>query len=198
MLSLFFDIKTAAQSNSRTQLGYPVTTSLSSPENVIYKPFEPPAPYSAPTLVVRGSRSTGVGTSLRANRTVGDEALRGWLDERDSPLAPFTTELLASEYWSTILGICTIEQYSCTRLPHGTNWNLWGIMKPGGGLQFYATAEEGIAAIHSFLQRAETLRGRPTIESFRGWYCYSASDPEHICRNWEPVVLRVKAELESL
>jgi hypothetical protein len=71
-------------------------------------------------------------------------------------------------------------------------------MKSGGGLQFYATAEEGIQAIHNFLERAETIRGRPTIESFRGWYCVNRNYAGNVCPNWESTVLRVKSELESL
>jgi hypothetical protein len=125
-------------------------------------------------------------------------SLRAYLEGKGSPLAPFAELILESKYWSTIIGICHIEQYSCSRLPHGNNWNLWGIMKPGGGLQFYATAQEGLDAIHGFLERAETVRGRPTIESFRGWYCYSSSEPGHVCSNWEPVVLRIRAEVEAL
>ena len=71
-------------------------------------------------------------------------------------------------------------------------------MRPGGGLQRLTTPEEGIAAIHEFLERAETVRGKPTIESFRGWYCYASYNTSHICPEWEPQVLKIKAEVENL
>lgn len=66
-----------------------------------------------------------------------------------------------------------------------------------GHLKSYPTLGAGLDAIEAFLVKAEA-HGRDTIESFRGWYCYSASEPGHVCRNWEAVVLRTKAELESL
>lgn len=70
-------------------------------------------------------------------------------------------------------------------------------MKVGGGLQFFATAEEGIAAIDAYLARRES-QGRTTIESFRGFYCVNRNYPGNVCPNWESVVLKVKAEVESL
>lgn len=136
-------------------------------------------------------------TPIRADETGTAEALRQYLQSKGSPLAPFTDRLLESEYWSTIIGICTIEQYSCSRLPGGDNWNLWGLMRAGGGLQRFETAAGGIQAIDSFLSKAES-RGRTTIESFRGWYCVNRNYPGNVCPNWEPTVLKVKNELEAL
>jgi hypothetical protein len=187
-------VRTAAQSNSPSPLGPGTTLSLYAPENVIYKPQIPPVEFPVLPDAVADS---GRGTSLRAANAVSEKALRQYLAAIGSPLADYAGTLAASPYTGTIIGICAIEQYHCSRLPNGNNWNLWGLMKPGGGLQFFATADEGIAAIDAFLARAES-RGRTTIESFRAWYCYSATGPEHICRNWEPVVLQVKAEVEAL
>jgi hypothetical protein len=61
----------------------------------------------------------------------------------------------------------------------------------------YETAVEGIGAIDAFLRKAEG-NGRDTVEEFRGWYCVNRAYAGNICPNWEPTVLRVKAELESL
>jgi hypothetical protein len=69
-------------------------------------------------------------------------------------------------------------------------------MSAGHLLQF-PSLEAGIAAEDAFLSKAES-NGRDTIEAFRAWYCYDASAADHICPNWEPTVLRIKAELESL
>lgn len=69
-------------------------------------------------------------------------------------------------------------------------------MKNGHIIRFQ-NLSEGLDAIEQFLANAEN-RGRTTIESFRGWYCYSASEPNHICKNWEEVVIKTKNEVESL
>lgn len=96
----------------------------------------------------------------------------------------------ASPHWSTIIAICTIEQANCSRLPGGTNWNLWGI---GGssGLKRYASAEEGISAISGLLAGYE-LKGYDTIEELNCYYVQPCS------ANWLRVVLTTKATLESL
>jgi hypothetical protein len=93
-----------------------------------------------------------------------------------------------SPYATTIIGICTIEQSSCSRRPGGTNWNLWGI---GGasGLKYYATAEEGIAAINNWLAAHEA--GHPTIESLDGFYVVPYS------QTWLNVVLKTQTSLTS-
>lgn len=71
-----------------------------------------------------------------------------------------------------------------------------GLMSSGHLIQF-ASLADWVDAEDRFLARAEA-NGRTTIESFRGWYCYSASEPGHVCSNWESVVLRTKAAVESL
>ena len=132
--------------------------------------------------------------STRAEKTIPVEKLQAYLEQKGSPLAPYAGNILESSYWSTILGICKIEQSKaggiCNRLPGGQNWNLWGI---GGasGLNYYSTAEEGIAAISDLLTKYEA-RGYDTIEKLNGYYVQPASS------NWFNVVLRTKQELESL
>lgn len=66
-----------------------------------------------------------------------------------------------------------------------------------GHLKSYSTLGDGIAAIETFLAQAEDY-GRNTIESFAGWYCQDATQPGRVCPNWQPTVLRIKAEVESL
>lgn len=70
-------------------------------------------------------------------------------------------------------------------------------MKPGGGLQRYKSAEEGIQAIHNFLENKAWNRGRLTLEKFRGWYCVNKKFPGNVCPEWEPHVKKIKAEIES-
>jgi hypothetical protein len=104
--------------------------------------------------------------------------------------------LMASEYWSTIVAICTIEQYSCSRVPQGTNWNLCSIMGCHG-LCTYTTAEEGITAIDSFLAKAER-NGRTTSNAMLDNIATPNYSENHICPKWEPTVLKVRRELEAV
>jgi hypothetical protein len=161
--------------------------------NVIYKPNPPVVEVGQPSpqRVV----TTRAKTSIRAATTMPDEALRQYLESKGSPLSDYVQELLESPYWSTIIWICTIEEYSCSVNPHDSN-NLWGIMC-SGSICSYPSLEAGIAAIDAFLRKAES-NGRDTIEEFRGWYCVNDKYPGKICPNWESVVLRTKSQLESL
>lgn len=128
--------------------------------------------------------------SIQATTTISEEALRQYLDTKGaSNLLPFASQILESPYWSTIIGICTIEEYSCSVNPYETN-NLWGLMS-GGHLIKFSTLGDGITAIDTFLAKAER-NGRTTIESFRGWYCASE------CTNWESTVINTKEKLEAL
>jgi len=128
--------------------------------------------------------------SIRTDKRISRAVLRVWLQERGSPLAGYSDQLMQSPYWSTILGICQIEQYGCARLPGGKNYNLWGI---GGssGLAYYSTPEQAIEAISMLLARYEES-GHDTIEKLNGYYVQPAS------ANWLNTVLRTKSELESL
>src|ERR1051326_2399604 len=48
--------------------------------------------------------------SARAQKQVSPEVLSVWLSSKLSPLAPYSEQLAQSNYWSTIIGICVIEQ----------------------------------------------------------------------------------------
>lgn len=132
--------------------------------------------------------------STRAEKQISEEALRNLLEARHSPLAPFAGQILASPYWSTIIGICTIEQYGCTKAP---NWNFWGIKSSGKcgasgkGFARYCTAEEGIQAISNLLARYES-KSKDTLEELNGYYVQPASS------NWLNTVIKAKDELERL
>jgi hypothetical protein len=170
-----------------------VTYPIDANHSVVYKPnVESPKPTGHEDGVSGISGPLGHSTahhSIRATTAVSLEALRQRLSSWNSPLEDQASLLLRSPYWSTILGICAIEEYHCSVLPGGNNWNLWGI-GGAGGLQFYATPEEGIAAINDWLAAHEATY--PTIESLNGYYVVPAS------ANWQSVVISVKSELESL
>lgn len=142
--------------------------------------------------------------SIRASKTISEEALRQYLEAKHSPLVPWAGSLGESPYWSTIIGICTIEEYSCSVNPHETN-NLWGIMC-SGHLCSYPSLAAGITAINDYLANRDA-QGLDTVEKFRtqkigdkyrAIYCYEANSADHICWGWERTVIRVKTELENL
>lgn len=126
-------------------------------------------------------------TPLIASNTISVTALQSWLEKQNSPLAPYAEQILQSQYWSLIIGICYIEQYHCSKAP-GNNY--WGMMKSGGGLMVFKTLPDGIAYMDAYFVKLS--RTRSTVESLRGYYCASA------CTNWEPTVKRIKQELEHL
>lgn len=155
------------------------------PENVIYKATAQPDDRQSVSKQLPANVHP-----IRADKTITIDTLRQYLTSKKSPLAENADTLLGSPYWSTIIGICAIEEYGCSVNPFGSN-NLWGIMCGSGVLCRYPDLPTGIDAIHRFLERAES-KGRTTIESFRGWYCASA------CTTWEPTVIKVKLLVENL
>ena len=162
-----------------------------SPENVLYsKSIENlPESTSPPQSNGVGEKVRGIGTSIRASHTISEEALRQYLEAKHSPLESEIQQLLNSPYWSTIIGICTIEEYSCSVNPSNSN-NLWGLMSNGKIIRF-PTLEAGIQAINDFLAKAE-IKGRTTIEKLNCWYVQPCS------QTWLKTVLRTKDLLESL
>lgn len=125
--------------------------------------------------------------TTRAERHVESGVLQAYLESKRSPLAPYSRLILESSHWSTIIGICAIEQYGCTKAP---SWNYWGIMC-SGRVCHYGSAEEGIAAISNLLAKYEA-RGKDTIESMNGYYVVPASSL------WLNTVIKTKAAVEGL
>lgn len=185
IIAFMINTEIAARTDAHTE--YENTQEITQPSTPVLKP-EP-----------RPDQSKH-GTSLKSPQPISEEKLRAYLASLTgpgtvgSPLASHATQLVASEYVGTIVGICAIEQYNCTRAPYH---NYWGIMKPGGGLKRYGSLEEGIADIHAHLARRES-QGLTTIESLRGRYCVDKRYPGAVCPNWEPYVKRIKAQVEAL
>lgn len=163
-------------------------------DGAIQQPISLPEPSRVRPTIGKNTGTSSPSISgrhtTRAERTISEGQLRQWLENKRSPLAPYTESILHSDYWSTIIGICTIEQYGCTRLPGGKNWNLWGI---GGssGLRYYSTPEEAIQAISELLAKYET-RGYDTIEALNCYYVQPCSQA------WYNTVLKTKTTLENL
>lgn len=153
---------------------------------IVNPPLGPP--YSEPIKkVVPVKKITVASTPLVASRKIDSNTLAAWLEKQNSPLAQYSDQLLSSDYWSLIIGICYIEQYHCSKAPSN---NYWGMMKSGGGLMKFTNLSEAITYMDNYFVKLSTRKS--TVESLRGYYCASA------CTNWEPTVKRIKAELESL
>lgn len=188
---LLFTFKALA--DDKPPFDYHVIYPINDATATAYKPT-PPSEIDRPRPA--GTVSTAQDNhTIRASTAGSETAVRQWLTQKDSPIAVLVPSLLQSPYWSTIIGICTIEEYSCSVNPYDTN-NLWGIMA-NGHLKSYPTLRDGIDAIEAFLAQAED-HGRNTIESFAGWYCVDTNQPHNVCPNWQPTVLRIKTQLESL
>lgn len=191
LLVLLFAFKTLA--DDKTPFDYHLNYPINDATATVYKSNSPVEPPPSPS---RSGSSNSAGHATRAATDPNIPALRQRLQDWGSRLAGEMDSLDVSPYWSTILAICYIEQAQCSRLPYGTNWNLWGLMY-GGHLKTYSTAGDGLNAIEAFIAKAES-NGRTTIESFAGWYCVDTSQPHNVCPNWQPTVLRIKAQLEAL
>lgn len=154
---------------------------------VLYsKPVEEPKTIEQPKSV---KPKAVTGTNLKSDKKPDTAKLEAWLEAKGSPLAPYASNLAESDFWALLIGICTIEQYGCTR---GPNFNLWGMMKAGGeraGLRAFSSYPDAIAYMDGYFIRLYPRK--QTVESLRGYYCASA------CTNWEPTVLKIKKELEA-
>lgn len=125
--------------------------------------------------------------SIRAEKEVSEQNLRVWLSKHESPLEPYSEQLAKSPYSSTIIGICTIEQYSCTKAPFN---NYWGIFC-GKALCRYDSIPNGIQAANDLLDKMYN-NGHTTVESLNCYYVVPCSS------NWLNTVLATKQTLENL
>jgi hypothetical protein len=159
-----------------------------SQNNVAYKPVIETAPeIKLPSRPVIPARLSNFSHSILAATAISPEALRQYLESKGSPLAGYVELLQASPYWSTIIGICTIEEYSCTHFPEN---NMGGLMSRGHLIPFNTLAD-WISAENAFLEKAYA-EGKTTIESLNGWYVVPASN------EWLNTVIQTKQTLENL
>lgn len=132
------------------------------------------------------------GTDLKSPSPIDAEKLKVFLQH--SPLAAHTEQIVKSDFASLIIGICWIEQHKCASAPYN---NYWGMMKAGGesaGLRHFASLPEAISYMDAYFTKLYTRAVNPkqTVQSLRGYYCASA------CTTWEPTVLKIKNQIESL
>jgi hypothetical protein len=93
IILLFFDVRSAAQSNTSHQLGYPVTSSFSDSANVLYKPILPPIePPPASKNVARRDAQDSRQEPVRASTTISESALRQRVQVEDDSVDEVSPE----------------------------------------------------------------------------------------------------------
>jgi hypothetical protein len=187
----WYPIPVSSQSDNSLELSYQVIDRLTK-ANVLQTNKIQHQTISKPNTVPRPQQRGGR-HSTRAEKQISEDSLRSYLRSKGSPLADAAGQITSSPYSSTIIGICWIEQYGCTKAP-GNNY--WGIMCSGKVCR-YSSLHDGIEAISSLLARYES-KGKDTIESMRGYYCVNKKYPGNACPDWEPIVLKIKQQVESL
>ena len=131
--------------------------------------------------------------SIREQRAVAQQIelnhqVRGFLESKESPLAPETDYLLQQKHWKLLIAISAIESQYCTKQ---IGLNCWGITKFTGGYRKYDSIKEGIKDANDLIERWQ-LKGRwLTVESMNCSYVVPCNP------NWVRVVNKVLNQLDS-
>ena len=150
---------------------------------IVELPAVPSTTVRLKTPVVVPSKPAGTDTKGK----VSTDTLQAYLLNLGSPLAAHAEQIAQSEFAATIIGICYIEQYRCTRAPYN---NYWGIMSEAN-LAHYPDLPSGIAAIDGLLQRYYS-RGYDNLEEMNCYYVQPCS------ATWLATVKKVQKELLTL
>lgn len=140
-----------------------------------------------------GEIGSGLSTTSEAVLTTEqtlklEEDVRGYLESKDSPLAPHTALLLKQEHWQLIIAVSAIESSYCKRQLGN---NCWGITNVEGGYKKYATLDEAIVDANGLITRWQA-RGRwLTVEDMNCHYVVPCNP------NWVYVVNTVLSQLET-
>jgi len=153
---------------------------------ITFNPLVGEAAELPPALIHHPHLLATTGIDLKSPQFADPLKLRFYLEAQGSPLAEYSVQIANSQFWALIIGVCSIEQYNCSKAPYN---NYWGMMT-SGGLRHFASLDKAISYMDSYFTKLYTTR--KTVESLRGYYCQSE------CTNWYPVVLRVKKTLENL
>lgn len=131
--------------------------------------------------------SASVKQSQIAHEQQLNEFVRGFLEEKKSPLASETDFLLEQKHWKLLIAISAIESQYCKRQ---LGLNCWGITKFTGGYKEYSSLKEGIKDANDLIERWQA-RGRwLTVEDMNCHWVVPCND------NWVKVVNQVIIKLE--
>lgn len=130
----------------------------------------------------------GIPLEIKAKPTETADAVRAYLEKKNSPLAPHTELLLKQEHWKLIVAISAIESSYCTRQLGN---NCWGITGSSGGYKEYASVADGIEDANALITRWQA-RGRwLTVDDMNCHYVVPCNP------NWVSVVNTVLNRMES-
>lgn len=113
--------------------------------------------------------------------------VKGFLESKESPLAPETEYLLEKKHWKLLIAVSAIESQYCKRQ---LGFNCWGI---GGDSAYrhYGSVREAIDDADALITRWQE-RGRwLTVEDMNCHYVVPCNP------NWVRVVNQVLAELDT-
>lgn len=114
--------------------------------------------------------------------------VRGYLESKESPLAPETEFLLEHKHWKLLIAISAIESQFCKKQ---IDFNCWGI---GGDSAYrhYPSIRAAIVDADALIEHWQKDHKRwLTVEDMNGSYVVPRNE------NWERVVNNVLNELES-
>ena len=114
--------------------------------------------------------------------------VRGFLESKESPLAPETDYLLTQKHWKLLIAISAIESQYCTKQ---IGLNCWGITKFTGGYRKYDSIKEGIKDANDLIERWQ-MKGRwLTVEDMNCHYVQPCNP------NWVRVVNNILNKLTA-
>lgn len=117
------------------------------------------------------------------------EAVRLFLESKNSPLADHVDQLIGKKHWKLIIAVSAIESSYCKRK---IAFNCWGIMKGSGGLRRYESYSEAIDDVDALLERRQQQGRWLTVEAMNCSYVVPCNP------NWVSVVNGVMKNLNEL
>lgn len=144
--------------------------------------------YNNTNVVAFESTDLGEILEVKQKPTSTTDAVREYLEKKDSPLAPHTELLLKQEHWKLIVAIFAIESSYCTRQLGN---NCWGITGSSGGYKTYASVADGIEDANGLITRWQA-RGRWLTVDDMNCHWVVPCNP-----NWVSVVNTVLERMES-
>lgn len=120
-------------------------------------------------------------------RSALNSEIRGFLESKQSPLAPEVEFLLNQKHWKLLIAISAIESQYCKRQ---LGFNCWGV---GGDNNYrhYSSIKSAIQDANDLIEYWQQKGRWLTVDDMNCHYVQPCNS------NWESVVKKVLLELES-
>lgn len=115
-----------------------------------------------------------------------EQRIRGFLESKESPLAPETKFLLTQKHWKLLVAISAIESQYCKRQLGNNCWGIGG----DSAYRHYSSIKSSIQDANDLIEHWQEKGRWFTVEDMNCHYVVPCND------NWVNVVNRVLAELE--